>query len=441
MRLETLKAHCFYLYSALHIPIYIIEDRGGNDAARHVIIEAFPEQEACCHPLEILKRIHFPDERNVLFLTSSFSAGFGIIRIVDSKYTLIVGPQFAVPFSNPVYLEISKKYSFDAEQKGLIYAFFNGIPVASSLALKQTLRMMHHFLNPGLDEEIVDVFDEEETDKLRKNLYGEYYEMQEGGYHNNSVAVEREVCKIVEQGDVAAFTKFVRNVPYLSAGITSSSPLRQKKNLAIISIAVLTRAAIRGGMDENAALLLSDNYIRHVENSFTDKQIDSIQIDMFSRYVHVVSDIRAEKEASHTMETVVQYVREHVNQPVTVQLAAARFGFNPDYLSHKFKSGMGIGLKQFIKRTKLEEAARLLQYTNQNILEISNYLCFSSQSNFQNAFKQQYHLTPKQYREMTRRDIKEIGEIKGIKGAGPLGGGNGSPGGNGGCHGTGDEQE
>lgn len=295
MQLETLKAHCFYLYSALHIPIYILEGRGGNDAARHVIIEAFPEQEACCHPLEILKRIQFPDERNVLFLTSSFSAGFGIIRIMDSKYTLMVGPQFAVPFSNPVYLEISKKYSFDAEQKGLIYAFFNGIPVASSLALKQTLRMMHHFLNPGLDEEIVDVFDEEETDRLRKNQYGEYYEMQEGGYHNNSMAVEREVCKIVEQGDVAAFTKFVRNVPYLSVGITSSSPLRQKK------------------------------------------------------------------------------------------------------------------------------------------------ICFSSQSNFQNAFKQQYRLTPKQYRETIRRDIKEIREIKGIKGAEPSGGGNGSPSGNGGCHGANNE--
>lgn len=436
MRLETLKAHCFYLYSALHIPIYIVESKGGGkDAVRHAIIEAFPEQEECCHPLEILRRIHFPDERNVLFLTSSFSAGFGIIRIVDSKYTLIVGPQFAVPFSNPVYLEISKEYSFAAEQKGLIYAFFNGIPVAPSLALKQTLRMMHHFLNPGLDEEICDVFDEEETDRLRKNQYGEYYELQEGGYHNNSMEVEREVCGIVERGDVAAFTKYVRNVPYLSVGITSLSPLRQKKNIAIISIAVLTRAAIRGGMDEDAALLLSDNYIRHVENSFTDKQIDSILMDVFSRYVHVVSDIRAEKEASHTMETVVQYVREHVNRPVTVQLVAAHFGFNSDYLSHKFKSGMGIGLKMFIKRTKLEEAARLLRYTNQTILEISNYLCFSSQSNFQNAFKQQYHLTPKQYRETIGRDIKET------KGTRPSGGGNRSRSGNGGCHGTRDEQE
>ncbi len=63
---------------------------------------------------------------------------------------------------------------------------------------------------------------------------------------------------------------------------------------------------------------------------------------------------------------------------------------------------MGFGLKNFIKRVKLEEAAQQLKYTNQSVLEISGYLCFSSQSNFQNAFKCQYGCTPKQYREAWR---------------------------------------
>lgn len=294
---------------------------------------------------------------------------------------------------------MSREYFFRAEQKGTAYAFFNCIPVASSLALKQTLRMMHHFLNPGLDEELYDVLDADETEELRKNQYDEYYEMRECGYHNNSIEIEREICKIVEKGDVGAFEKYVRNVPHLETGVTSLSPLRQKKNLAIISVSLLSRAAIRGGMDANTALLLSDNYIRHIENSFKDGQVDGILLDMFSHFVHAVFDVRAEKDAGHTMETVIQYVREHVNRPITVHSLAALFGFNPDYLSHKFKSRMGFGLKTFIKRTKLEEATQLLKYTNQTVLEISNYLCFSSQSNFQNAFKCQYHLTPKQYRE------------------------------------------
>ncbi len=402
MTLEMLKEHCSYLYHALHIPVYIVENHDGGKNSDMGIIEAFPEQEAYCYPVAVLKNIHFAPGQNALFLTSSFSAGFGAIRIADSKYMLLVGPQFSVPFSRQIYLEMSKEYHFDAGHDKLTYAFFKGIPIDSSLGLKQTLRMMHHFLNPGVGEELFDALGEVETDELRKNQYGEYYEVREYGYHNNSIELEREICKIVERGDVGAFQKFVSNAPYFAMGTVAVSPLRQKKNLAVSAVTVLSRAAIRGGMDTNKALWLSDNYIRTVENSFTDGQIDGILMDMFSQYVHAVFDIRAEKDAGHMMETVIQHVREHVNCPVTVHSVAAFFGYNPDYLSHKFKSRMGFGLKNFIKRVKLEEAAQQLKYTNQSVLEISGYLCFSSQSNFQNAFKCQYGCTPKQYREAWR---------------------------------------
>lgn len=38
-----------------------------------------------------------------------------------------------------------------------------------------------------------------------------------------------------------------------------------------------------------------------------------------------------------------------------------------------------------------------------SLTEISNYLCYSSQSYFQNAFKKKFQLTPLQYRKNTQR--------------------------------------
>lgn len=43
-----------------------------------------------------------------------------------------------------------------------------------------------------------------------------------------------------------------------------------------------------------------------------------------------------------------------------------------------------------------------LTYSNKSLAEISSYLCFSSQSYFQNVFKRKYGITPKQYREKAR---------------------------------------
>ncbi len=71
-------------------------------------------------------------------------------------------------------------------------------------------------------------------------------------------------------------------------------------------------------------------------------------------------------------------------------------------MMRRFKEELGIHIGAFITRCKLEEAKSLLTYSNKSLAEISSYLCFSSQSYFQNVFKRKYGITPKQYREKAR---------------------------------------
>ena len=71
---------------------------------------------------------------------------------------------------------------------------------------------------------------------------------------------------------------------------------------------------------------------------------------------------------------------------------------------------MNIGA--FITQSKLREAQSLLKYSDMTIAEISNYLCFSSQSYFQNVFKNECGITPAKYRKYELKlqlDIKDKG--------------------------------
>lgn len=77
-------------------------------------------------------------------------------------------------------------------------------------------------------------------------------------------------------------------------------------------------------------------------------------------------------------------------------------GKSRSYISKKFKKELGFDLSKFIVRRKLEEGKSLLAYTDKPISEISEYLCFSSQSYFQNLFKNKYGVTPYEYRRSTR---------------------------------------
>ena len=82
------------------------------------------------------------------------------------------------------------------------------------------------------------------------------------------------------------------------------------------------------------------------------------------------------------------------HDPLTVSDVAAYVGFSKSYFSAYFKKTLGFSVSAFILRCKLEEDKELLQYTNKSISTISTFLCFSSQSHFQTAFKKQFGMIP-----------------------------------------------
>lgn len=73
---------------------------------------------------------------------------------------------------------------------------------------------------------------------------------------------------------------------------------------------------------------------------------------------------------------------------------------SPGYFSHLFKKETGSSLQDFINDVRMEKAANLLLHSDENLLEIAEYLGFLSQSYFCKVFKQKMEITPKKYREI-----------------------------------------
>lgn len=99
----------------------------------------------------------------------------------------------------------------------------------------------------------------------------------------------------------------------------------------------------------------------------------------------------------------IQFISNHVNEPIQVGDVADHIQRSRSYLTRKFKEELGFDISSFIMRCKLEEAKSLLTFSDKSLSEISSYLCFSSQSYFQNVFKKKYKMTPLQYRNQTKK--------------------------------------
>lgn len=102
---------------------------------------------------------------------------------------------------------------------------------------------------------------------------------------------------------------------------------------------------------------------------------------------------------------ILDYIKDHIRQDLKVNDIADHFGYNGKYLSHAFKEIVGMTLKQYIIKIKMEEAAFLLTDTNVSIKEVSDLLGYSDSHNFMKLFKRQMGLTPSEYRNSHSKRI------------------------------------
>ena len=131
----------------------------------------------------------------------------------------------------------------------------------------------------------------------------------------------------------------------------------------------------------------------------TLENITNLQYRMISDYTERVQRLQRGSCTSKLMIDVVNYIRHHISEPITVEKMAKALFMNRPYLSRKFKEETGESLTDFILYEKTEEAKRLLRYSDKPITAISSYLGFSSPSHFSRVFKARVCITPGEYRE------------------------------------------
>ncbi len=124
---------------------------------------------------------------------------------------------------------------------------------------------------------------------------------------------------------------------------------------------------------------------------------------MILDYTERVEKIRLGKNPSKFVLDVSNYIQKHLTEPIDVEQMAKELYFSRTYLATKFKAETGKTLTDFILSSKVEEAKRLLRYTDKSISNIAFYLGFSSQSHFSNVFSKYTNTSPNEYRGLHKR--------------------------------------
>ena len=95
---------------------------------------------------------------------------------------------------------------------------------------------------------------------------------------------------------------------------------------------------------------------------------------------------------------LLDYIRRHCHEPLTLQSLSARCFYNPSYFSRTFKQYTGQTLTAFIRTARIEQAAELLRETEHTVGDIYQAVGYHDKTKFFRDFKRIYGLSPMAYR-------------------------------------------
>lgn len=95
---------------------------------------------------------------------------------------------------------------------------------------------------------------------------------------------------------------------------------------------------------------------------------------------------------------VARIIRERYNEPLQLQTIARMLHFQPAYLGQLFKKQMGMSFLDYVHRTRVEAARKLLRRTNLRIADVASRVGYEDPEQFAAKFKQWLGMTPSQYK-------------------------------------------
>lgn len=145
--------------------------------------------------------------------------------------------------------------------------------------------------------------------------------------------------------------------------------------------------------------------IQHVVNSnyYTQQGVHylltTLLIEMTEQMITTFHGTSEHSEADKNLSKILEWIRIHAMNNISVSSIAHVFNYNKDYLSHFFKQKMGVNLNEWIHIQKLAKAKDLLSRTTMSIKEIAHMIGIQDDKYFMRLFKKYEKMTPSEFRK------------------------------------------
>src|ERR1700687_368641 len=142
-------------------------------------------------------------------------------------------------------------------------------------------------------------------------------------------------------------------------------------------------------------------------NGRSDLGLDEVGQAFASRFVEVVSGrserrvSAAAKDRRRAVKTAL-WIEPHSHKPIDLEQAAGQAGISPFHFLRLFSGVLGVTPHQYLVRSRLRHAARLLADDDISITDVAYEVGFGDLSNCVRTFHRAAGVSPRRFRESSR---------------------------------------
>lgn len=142
-----------------------------------------------------------------------------------------------------------------------------------------------------------------------------------------------------------------------------------------------------------------------LEHGYSMKNLEYININIWQLltsfiYQHFYQETRHANENTNSIDTVIEYMKKHLDESMTVEELAAQLSYSASYFYTLFKEKTGYSPIHYFNHLKIQKACQYLTFTNLSIKEISYKLGFNDPFYFSRIFKKLMEVSPSKYRSI-----------------------------------------
>jgi AraC family transcriptional regulator len=114
----------------------------------------------------------------------------------------------------------------------------------------------------------------------------------------------------------------------------------------------------------------------------------------------MLSETQILQDQADCIENVMKYIRVHISEPIDRETLAAVAGFSIPHFHRVFRAHVGESAISYVRRLRLERAARKLRMGAVDITEVALAAGYDTHAAFSKAFKQHFGLSPSEFRQL-----------------------------------------